>query len=269
MSYARGMTILSWNLYFLNPELEDAFAFIRDQDADIICLQEVPAAFLELLQALPLSVTSAIETAMTRNGERLENHSVVLSRYPLAAAHEVLLPNRDRQMPLRGRLFIGFMYLTGLWKRTRNLGFPRGVAIADVETPEHGTVRVASAHLSLTNPRWRAEELGIVLDAMGTGFPRIVAGDFNIIESFPVSVINWLLGGTLADAFQAKRERASLVRLLARRGLANPFARLRTHRVSGSQLDHILVSESLRTRDPRVLPDCHGSDHNPIRLSVA
>lgn len=262
------MTILSWNLYFLNERQDEAFAFLRDSAYDVYCLQEVPPAFLARLTTLPLGITYATEIALMREGEATRTYSVILSRYPVTEPSVVELPNRDLTMPARGRVFIGFMYASGLWKRTTNLGLPREVAVATVIAPS-GPVRVASVHLSLTNPAWRREELALILARIDGARPAIIAGDLNIIETFPVSVINYLLGGTAIDALWPRRERNILRQMLAERGFANPLAGMQTHAISRSQLDHILVSSALRATAVHVVPESYGSDHNPVALTLA
>ena len=51
-------------------------------------------------------------------------------------------------------------------------------------------------------------------------------------------------------------------------GFKNPLRGKITHRISRSQLDHILVSSDFSVQNAEVIPDPHGSDHNPITVET-
>ena len=96
----------------------------------------------------------------------------------------------------------------------------------------------------------------------------IVCGDFNTIESPFVSLLNWLLGGSVSDSFSYRRERTHIEKRFVEHELINPLAGGITHPLSQSQLDHILVSRSFSIKNAVILPDRIGSDHHPIRVEI-
>ena len=75
--------------------------------------------------------------------------------------------------------------------------------------------------------------------------PRIVAGDFNLVETSAIYRTYW---GDLSDAFAAA-------------GLG--FGNTKSTRLWGVRIDHILTDGSLRATACRVGQDL-GSDHAPV-----
>ncbi len=253
------MTVLSWNMLFSNARLDDAFAFIRNSDADLICLQEIPDAFLERLRSLPYSLVSAVETSRrTRHGDSTQ-HLAILSRWPVMRHARVPLPER-MQEPLRTRLFTNAMIALGLWGR----GFGvRHQLVADIETPEN-PLRVIDVHLPLARAAWRAEEFERSLMNVDHALPTLICGDFNVLESRRIAPLYWLLGGLLSETLFWRRERARMEERFAARDLANPLRGQVTHPTSRSQLDHILCSKHFAVNSAQVVKNRHGSDHHPI-----
>lgn len=258
------MKIYSWNMLFRNRELDRAFAFIRDADFDIFCLQEVPEAFLERLKTLSVSIASAPETDRIYKGERSTQYAVILSRFPIAREGRLPLPYRDLYFLRRGQLFTRLMLALHLW--AKGVG-DRHALYADLETP-HGTIRTFGLHLSLTHPAWRLEELEHVLAERDLSRPAIVCGDFNIVEQPHISILNWFLGGSPSDTLLWRRERTHIEKRFVEHELQNPLRGSATHPLSRSQLDHILVSNSFSVRNASVIPDRYGSDHHPIRVET-
>ena len=258
------MKIYSWNILFRNKELDRAFEFIRTTDFDIFCLQEVPADFLTHLKTLPVAVVAIPETDRVFKGKHSTQYVVLLSRYPIRTFEAISLPYYDLDLPLRGKLFTWLMFALRLW--AKGLG-NRHAAHADIETPT-GIVRVFNLHLTLTQPAWRLEEFERAMTERDTTLPAIVCGDFNILESPKITLLNWLLGGSIDDVFLWMRERTHIEKRFVSHELSNPLRGKNTHPLSRSQLDHILVSHSLTVKDAQVIPDRIGSDHHPIRVEI-
>jgi endonuclease/exonuclease/phosphatase family metal-dependent hydrolase len=250
-------------MLFANAKLEQAFEFVRESDADVICLQEVPESFLGRLRELPRALAYRSDMVkLFRNGA-VPSYNIILSRYEIVNRGEVPFPDYWPLLPLRARLFT---YLMRPFKFTKLRD--RGGLFTDLAT-EHGTVRVFNLHLMLAHPAWRAEEFETAMLERDPALPTVVCGDFNILESPKSSLLNWILGGRLTDALFWKRERSRMERRFVEHELANPLAGTATHPISRSQLDHILLSPALLVRDARVLPERYGSDHHPIYAEVS
>jgi endonuclease/exonuclease/phosphatase family metal-dependent hydrolase len=250
------MKIYSWNMLFRNQKLDDALRWIETLEFDVICLQEVPEAFLEKLRSLPWHLAHTIEAIRHEpNGDR-NIYSVVLSKHPITAQGTIRLP----EVPPSARvsMFIRLM---------RPLHFvhvsDHEAVYADITLPNHSEpLRVVSAHISLTHPTQRALELEAIFEHLT---PRtIVCGDFNIIESWRVSLLNFLLGGTIRDATHYSTERIRVEEMFGNRSLVNPLRDQITHPFGLSQLDHILVPNTMPIRRCGIYVHAHGSDHRPI-----
>ena len=256
------MIIYSWNMLFRNKELDRAFEFIAHADFDLFCLQEVPEVFLKRLRTLPLHSADAVDV------DRLfaktnRNHLVILSRNPIAGSGAIPWPDYWPLLPLRTKLFVRFMRPLH-WSKIRN----RNGMYADIIAPK-GSLRIFNLHTALTRPDLRIREFERVMAERDPSRPTIVCGDFNTIESPKMSILNWFVGGSIADALLYRRERTRIEKHFVEHALLNPLRGKVTHAFSGSQLDHILVSHSFTIKNAAVLPELFGSDHHPIRVETA
>ncbi len=260
------MRIYSWNMLFRNRELDRAFQFISQSDFDIFCLQEVPEDFLKKLQTLSHSISYSI--AHRSDVERLfpdgvkNNFVVTISKYPITHQGEIQFPEYWHLLPLRTRLFVRIMKPFG-FSMIRN----RGGLYVDI-TVGGKSIRVMNLHLILAQPAWRLKEFELAMAERDPSRPTIVCGDFNTIEAPHISILNWILGGKVSDAFFHRRERTNINKHFVQHELVNALAGSITNKLSRSQLDHILVSHSFSIKNAEVLPDRIGSDHHPIRVQI-
>ena len=250
-------------MWFKNKCLPEALAFVRDSGADIFCIQEVPET--ALLQIVPLYPhhAEAVEMERLLPERPIATYGVILSRYPIRRSGTIVLDDFQTRLPWRTHFFIWLMRPFG-WSRIRN----RNAVYADVEGP-NGLVRVLTIHLTLSNPAWRLEEFEAAMLHRNPVLPTIVCGDFNILERPHITPLNWLAGGRISDAFRYTRERTTIEAHFIKYELTNVLAGSPTHPISGSQLDHILLSSDLTTASARVLPERYGSDHHPICVEIA
>jgi endonuclease/exonuclease/phosphatase family metal-dependent hydrolase len=257
------MKIYSWNMLFKNPDLDRAFEFVAGSDFDVFCLQEVPPPFLERLNALPYHLVYRIDVERLLPDGDMPNYVAILSRHPIEQGGEISFPEYWDLLPWRTRLFVRLMRPFG-FSKIRN----RGAIFANVRVGDR-TVRVFNLHLILAHPAWRTKEFEAAMAEHDPQTPTIVCGDFNILESLHITPINWLLGGTVRDVLLYTRERTHIEKRFAEHELTNVLKGKMTHRLSRSQLDHILVSHTLSIKKAEVITDSYGSDHNPIFADVA
>jgi endonuclease/exonuclease/phosphatase family metal-dependent hydrolase len=256
------MIIYSWNMLFRNRELDRAFEFIAHADFDIFCLQEVPQDFLERLLALPCHHAYTVDVERIFSETATPNYLVILSRHHITREARFAFPEYWSLLPLRARAFVRLMRPFHFSKIRNRSGF-----FADIGFPG-GSVRVFNLHLILAHPMWRLKEFEMAMAEKDSGKPTIVCGDFNILEKPHITLLNWLLGGRMTDALLYRRERTLIEERFVAHELVNALRGESTHKLSRSQLDHILVSRSFSIKSVAVLPDRIGSDHHPIRVEI-
>ncbi len=250
-------------MLYRNKELDRAFEFITESDFDVFCLQEVPKELLERLRSLPFHIAFRGDVEKILPEKIVPMYNVILSRHPLTSEGDISFDDYWPYLPLRTRLFIGFMpskYFSQIRDR-------HGV-YADV-TIDGISLRIFCLHLILAQPAWRLREFERAMLERDPSRPMIVCGDFNLLEKPHITPLNWLLGGRPSDALFYGRERTTIEKRFVESRLANPLRGKVTHPFSLSQLDHILVSESFSIREATVLRDRVGSDHHPIRVEIS
>jgi endonuclease/exonuclease/phosphatase family metal-dependent hydrolase len=256
------MTIYSWNMLYRNRELDRAFEFISHAEFDIFCLQEVPESFLGRLKTLPYALSSHLESEKVYRSITIPMYNVILSRFPLENEGTIPFSDYWPLLPWRTRLFINLMP-SRFFARVQN----RSGIYADLATPR-GRLRVFNLHLALIHPALRLEEFERAIAERDLEIPTVICGDFNILESFHITPLNWILGGRMSDTFLARRERTHIESRFVEHKLTNALRGTMTHPLSRSQLDHILVSHAFKVENAAVLPDRTGSDHHPIFAKV-
>lgn len=252
------MRVWSWNMYCYNKRHDDVVALVRNSEADIFFLQEVPFALRDTLCALYPFSAYAVDSERVYGGHEWTNYNLILSRYPLTDTRPI--PFDPIPLTLRTKLVI--LTLTPLgWARTWNRNAVRAVAHTD-----HGAVTVVSAHLTLSAPTLRMREFESVLKDVHA--PCIIGGDFNVIEHPPLKILSWLLGAHVREALPWYNERAIWDTIFTNAKLVNPLGGRVTHDFSRSQLDHIVVSESYTISDSGVFASLAGSDHAPVWVTI-
>lgn len=255
------MKILSWNMLYSNARQDEAYSFLENSQADIICLQEVPAAFLQRLRALPHHLAHASEVDRIDRNSPSTHYVALLSRYPILRNWPFALDVPRPRTRLRTMLFTSVLFRLGLWARGE--GNRNGIC-ADVKCADDSLLRVLCVHLSLTTPAQRAQECALAMRELSSSSPNIVAGDLNVIDSRKLSILNWFLGGPLRSALVPTQERTAMEATFAQAGLKNPCIGRITHPLSASQLDHILVPAAMDVERVTIIENRYGSDHNPI-----
>lgn len=245
-----------------NRELDRAFDFISTSDFDIFCLQEVPEKFLKRLQSLPYHIAFRSERELLYPWGTVHNYVVTLSKHPITSQGGIAFPEYWHFLPLRTRLFVMIMP-NQLFTKIRN----RSALYVDIKTDKQ-SLRVFNLHLILAQPAWRLKEFEMAMAERDSSKPTVVCGDFNTIEAPHISILNWILGGKVSDAFLHRRERTNIQERFVQHELVNTLAGSITHQLSRSQLDHILVSHTFSIKKAEVITDRFGSDHHPICVEV-
>ena len=129
-------------------------------------------------------------------------------------------------------------------------------------------VHLYSIHLSVLRPHDRKIEFETVVKNLDPNALSILCGDFNVFESPQANLLNVLMGGSFGDFVYLKRERNWFEKRFKELGFVNPLRRKKTHPVAWSQIDHILVPENTPVLEKRIIKETHGSDHNPVMVSV-
>jgi endonuclease/exonuclease/phosphatase family metal-dependent hydrolase len=257
------MIIYSWNMLYSNEEPIKAVDFIKESGFNIFCLQEVPEHVLAELQKLPYQVAFVVETLLETSSRKFPTYSVILSTYPITNTKEISFPKPPE--PFRSKCARFGLNLLRKSEPIVHVG-PRRCLYIDVLVQEK-TVRVFNIHLSLSFPKQRNLELRNALEYKSEY--SIVCGDFNILERFYIAVLNWLLGGLCTDWLFYTRERRNIEDYFKTLDIQNPLRNMMTHRISRSQLDHILVPRTAQVTEHSVIANGHGSDHNPVRVEIS
>ena len=137
-----------------------------------------------------------------------------------------------------------------------------------IDTPV-GRMQIFCLHLTLSYPARIQREFDLALGMRDASVPAIVCGDFNILESPHITILNWLLGGSLREALGWRDSRKAFQQRFVRLGLQNPLRGAHTQQIALSQLDHILVPAASQVVEKRSFTDRRGSDHTPIFVEIA
>ena len=154
---------LTWNIKF-GQEVETAIAELTEveelQEADIILLQEMDEQGVdEIARALQYNYVYFPASIHTRHDKNFGN--AILSPWPLARDHKILLPHAD---PYTG---------------TRRIAVSADVTVGD---DVHRVYSVHAATMTVGLGARLDQARTIALDARSTTRPTIIAGDFNTAD---------------------------------------------------------------------------------------
>ena len=291
------MRIVSWNIWDENPKSGAEIAeFIRAQDADVVCLQEVAAPLLETLipslcgaypyyyvakdaqciekdlrelgffsrifEGIVYRLSDAYAYYITKDAQPVKKYSrslVFFSRLPVVRARAI-----------RTRARREWLSLFAAWTRIEeHLEFQR----VDVMTPR-GEVRIMNAHLEIgAGACNRLRQFKYVLrrcKRRGRIKRALIVGDFNIFgEGLYPRFVGWLGLGS-GSKWLWLNERDEFEKICKKRGLKNIFKGQPTFFKGGAQfqLDHILVPKNIPVLSLKVSEEKCGSDHHLILSDV-
>lgn len=171
--------VATWNILYLNLDLDLVAETIRQSEADVVLLQEVTGeAAVHLDQALKGAYPH----------RRFDGELGVLSRTP--PAWVVYAPPEHRRRGVQIVAIPAAIPAPG----------PRGAAPDPAQTARGATILVANVHLEaqvLDDPlphgivrsldhaeRTHVDELKMLLRRLDPGFPHVIAGDFNSLPAY-------------------------------------------------------------------------------------
>lgn len=248
------MKILTWNVYKNNKDINKAVAFLKKQQADVICLQEFPAEHIGLLRNLDGHIAICDEVHIPRdrkkNGVRL--YSVIFSRF--AIKEQVIIPHKKT-------------YDETAKTKDRYHHFQADSFYIDIDTPQ-GMFRVFNTHFRcFTGPTHRLAQFKEVLTHTDSSRQNIICGDFNTFAKPLVNILVWKFFGYKMQEIIIN-ENKNFAKLISEHNLKNCFYKQVTFWKFPIQLDYILVPLKVKVKSSRVFLRPHGSDHFPLMLEI-
>lgn len=251
------LTLLNWNVWCDNGDLDRITEFIRASDADIICLQEVTESLCSKIAELPsYALVEARDSYHWKNGAKIPLLLVILSRLKIRRARAV----KFRRQPKRSLIarFLGYEECLEFQYAEVVLPHPSGQGMP---------FRVFNAHLeSVAGPKLRIARFAQVLRFLEDGKKNIICGDLNILRTWYSWAWRFIVG-SWDELWMAEYE--VFGKMFARRGFVNVFDGETTHAWSGSQLDYILVPNEMKVIRHTLFEDTHGSDHKPMLVELS
>lgn len=244
------MKILTWNIYKKNKHIHKAVAFLKKQKADIVCLQEFPATYLELLKSLDGHVAMCEEVWIYKNNRKpgARIYSIIISKFPIN--QHVVIPHKNTY---------------GHINKYRH--FQADSFYVDVDTGQ-GLFRVFNAHFKcVAGPHHRLAQFNEVIGHLSSDRQNIICGDFNTFGKPLVNILLWKLFGYKAHEIKIN-ENKNLAALFKVYGLKNPLKRQVTFWKFPIQLDYILVPAHVEVKKKRAFMRPYGSDHFPLLLEI-
>jgi vancomycin resistance protein VanJ len=226
--------VVTFNVWGDNHQLDEVESWLRETDADVIALQEIPDAYV-------LGIPALADIYPEQPGDRLRRPwgRMILSRHPVL---ELTITGANQQRAV--------LDVDGQQVAVYNIHFPipvRSNAPPDL-TSYTGWLNVALNY----DERARNEQIEQFLDELaGEALPYIVAGDFNLSQH---SIIYGTLAVRMTDSFRATNSGL---------GATWPVGYLPPFMSPLLRVDYIWHSRSLRAVATQIGPQL-GSDHLPL-----
>jgi endonuclease/exonuclease/phosphatase family metal-dependent hydrolase len=258
------MKICSWNVYFYNTNPDEVLEFVKNNDFDIWCLQEVSEDLLDQLKRL--SHDLVFTTDHTRvDGEFSEDcYLVILTKHKIINSHSFMV-SESWQQPFRTKAFVKLMKRFNWVEKILN----HHAIYADTKlTGQNETVRVFSTHLRHNGSSERIKELSVISGFFSEEHSNILCGDFNTVYNSWLNMFNYIMGSPVQEAMPWNSETKIMERFFKDLNLKNPLKGKTTHSFFKGQLDHILVPEKWKVKEADVIQELSGSDHYPIFTDI-
>lgn len=249
------MKLLNWNVYYRNKEPRRVVQFIDSINADIICLQEVPAKLKdELVRGRNYIVKECVD--YYRSGA--DTFLLILTKkQPLQAGVYTYF-----HKPTKSLLHSYWHFLFELEQNHQSL-------YVDIEINQK-VLRFHNVHLTWdTTPSVRIEQLQSFF-SFRNQFPQsVIMGDLN---TFSNKFIGVLAAIPLSYKFEdiSIDERKVVDQMVSTAKLQNPYKGVTSWPLikTGFQMDHILIPEGIEISNVQFLKETYGSDHLPQIVEV-
>lgn len=237
-----GFRLLSWNTYNKRRSPDAALALFHALAPDVLCLQEVNAALLELLRG---QADWQVHSARDFTERGTLSWLVTATAWRSSAVQLPVNEQAATSPSLLGRIS----------------GWAESLDALSTHLPE-ANLTFVNLHLSCAaGPAHRLTELRRVL-AQVPSDRLVVCGDFNSFANGSLKLLGPLFGFRRED--YRGRESQRLVQALSERGLRPLPSRRPTARFALT-LDHVaLTGDLIPGAAIEVLPERHGSDHHPM-----
>lgn len=247
------MKILDWNILFCNKKQDEAFEFIQNSEAEVVCLQEVPLHLLHRLEKeTDYHICYAIDFGFNLPSKNHRYYMVILTK------------NKPRKLYSSK---LSDMQTKSLVSKLSGWHTSREFCYVDIDSKGQ-KYRIFNLHLeAATNPIQRLVEFQNALKNMKKGCLNIVCGDFNIYGKWFLNFfIGWMYDFRGYHYLIDERKEFEIV--FSKNQLFNTFYKKVTYPLLRLQYDHILIPDNIKYREREVLKQNFGSDHLPIVLEI-
>ncbi len=237
------MKIVTWNVYKDNKTLELAAQKVKDVDADIVCLQEVPEDQVDLFTQHYPYYASALEAWTERkSGDETRIFNLILSKHELT------------------NIIVEDISLGTIYSTTKYTMFSSEF-ISALFTHEGVDYQICNAHLRcVAPPSIRIKQLDQIIKLLDDSREQIICGDLN---TFSWPLINLLVWKRYKYTFRElmTNGRKLFAEIFSHHDLQNPHIGAWTWKYFPVQYDYILVDRDVTVTGAYKDRKLAGSDH--------
>jgi exonuclease III len=248
------MRITSWNVYGKNRDIENIIKFVKQSDADVICLQEISYDMLARLRKEFDWYFQATTDFFENNQEAF---LVIMTRKPFTFSENNALSRNIKQTPYQ-----------------RFMRWQEVMSFQQVEYVLEGKkYLIVNIHLSNgAAPKRRIDEMRYILKTINNRNPDseiVLCGDMNTFG-------NPFLNFFIAPFFNYKTSEIftndvkEFTKLMKTNGFTDalPVATTQKLYFMNFKLDYIFLTNKSKVIKSDVIKDSFGSDHNPVYVEI-
>jgi len=244
------MKVLTWNVYKDNKKMSKLILQLQKEDADIVCLQEVPERFLEKLSGMYEFVVSSNEGwTYRKTGEEILILNVILSKFEIS------------------HVFTQDISLHTLFEARKYKQFSSEFISATINV-KGINYEVSNTHLRCVAPPWvRVKQFEEILKNIDTNKRNIICGDLN---TFSWPLLNLLIWKRYSYTFKEiwTNGRKIFDTIFTTHNLVNPHRGVGTFKLFPVQYDYILVDKEIVVNSSQKIKQLSGSDHYGLVIDV-
>lgn len=249
------MKVLSWNVWSENVSIGKVLRFLKKQNPDIICLQEVSKKLLQKLKKLSkYELFYATDFYYVKSAKKkVPYFLVILSKIPVTGHTAFPIPTVQYDS-IVSQIFgleecIEGQYIDIMQKEKK--------------------IRIFNVHFqSYVRPRIRLRQFESVIRQFSDASQNIICGDFNTFGFWHFNVVvGWIYNYSWEEFFMD--EKSLLEGMLKKYKLVNIFNWEVTYPWLGAQLDFIVTEKRAKISHKRVFTETFGSDHRPLFIKAS